>query len=553
MVAINNFILLAVLWVVFCFTPLEVEAYGKYTMPAVSQSFVFIENSDGGYFVASSDGQRSIIEGANVWNDELKTERQQLGLGLMSQIINQSVMRDSYYDMWIENSPVSYPLTGLACDIRSAPDANCNLTASIVQPQASSVIDENGFYGVAVSGALPEHGGTLSSSFYSYLKQMAVGSSFTITINQCWVGSADYVNRCANDYSSGFWYSTKVTFTKSAHMKVLHNGETDEVFINSDGVPTPGDGNVNCKVQIVNTQSGMVCKLLDYTQQSTGQINSWGVFYPMMFNWPLVMALAPGDMLFSPDGSRWVDTLQYAQKSVSYKDLQSSGSFYIFFSNNYFKKMVELGNSDTNIEDILDFRFANALGIAVNSGRSVWSLPVSNSLVIKPREFSISITSDDYSNAPVREGYVGSSQPSLDFNYIVTTSGKTAADEVQIKVTGPTEIVNGRPHCIFSSSEPVDRVPFPATLSFMTQDGKTKTYDVGCDGNWRDMTDALWLSSAWTDISGLPGVMDKATVKFSILMNDIISTRTLGRHSGWYGEMNASGEVHVKATWRDIN
>nr|VXZ88177.1 Uncharacterised protein [Klebsiella pneumoniae] len=66
------------------------------------------------------------------------------------------------------------------------------------------------------------------------------------------------------------------------------------------------------------------------------------------------------------------------------------------------------------------------------------------------------------------------------------------------------------------------------------------------------MTDALWLTTPWTDISGEVGQMDKTTVKFSIPMDNAISLRTVD-DNGWFGEVSASGEIHVRATWRNIN
>ncbi len=74
----------------------------------------------------------------------------------------------------------------------------------------------------------------------------------------------------------------------------------------------------------------------------------------------------------------------------------------------------------------------------------------------------------------------------------------------------------------------------------------------GCDDSWRDITDALWLTTPWTDISGEVGQMDKTTVKFSIPMDNAISLRTVD-DNGWFGEVSASGEIHVQATWRNIN
>ena len=64
--------------------------------------------------------------------------------------------------------------------------------------------------------------------------------------------------------------------------------------------------------------------------------------------------------------------------------------------------------------------------------------------------------------------------------------------------------------------------------------------------------DALWLTTPWTDISGEVGQMDKTTVKFSIPMDNAISLRTVD-DNGWFGEVSASGEIHVQATWRNIN
>ncbi|ENT2447509.1 hypothetical protein ACFEYF_005568, partial [Escherichia coli] len=53
-------------------------------------------------------------------------------------------------------------------------------------------------------------------------------------------------------------------------------------------------------------------------------------------------------------------------------------------------------------------------------------------------------------------------------------------------------------------------------------------------------------------ISGEVGQMDKTTVKFSIPMDNAISLRTVD-DNGWFGEVSASGEIHVQATWRNIN
>ena len=75
----------------------------------------------------------------------------------------------------------------------------------------------------------------------------------------------------------------------------------------------------------------------------------------------------------------------------------------MFFSSNFFKQMVALGISDSGTRDLINFRFQNT-----TSPESGWyEFSTSNQLIIKPRDFSISIISDDYDNSPHREGYVG--------------------------------------------------------------------------------------------------------------------------------------------------
>ena len=154
--------------------------------------------------------------------------------------------------------------------------------------------------------------------------------------------------------------------------------------------------------------------------------------------------------------------------------------------------------------------------------------------IIKPRDFSISIISDEYTRDTVAEGYVGSGESALDFGYIVTTSGKTvcrrSADQGDRTRAGDWRALL----LVFSSDDGKAKVPFPATLSFITRNGAAKTYDAGCDDSWRDMTDALWLTTPWTDISGEVGQMDKTTVKFSIPMDNAISLRTVD-DNGWFG------------------
>ncbi|STV95900.1 CFA/I fimbrial minor adhesin [Klebsiella michiganensis] len=47
-----------------------------------------------------------------------------------------------------------------------------------------------------------------------------------------------------------------------------------EVFINSDGVPTLGEGNADCRTQTIGSRSGLSCKMVNYNLQHNGLSNT---------------------------------------------------------------------------------------------------------------------------------------------------------------------------------------------------------------------------------------------------------------------------------------
>lgn len=123
------------------------------------------------------------LTGANRWTG-LKYNGSgtiyQQSLGYIDNGYNTGLYTNWKFDMWLENSPVSSPLTGLRCINWYA---GCNMTTSLILPQTT---DASGFYGATVtSGGAKWMHGMLSDAFYQYLQQMPVGSSFTMTINAC--------------------------------------------------------------------------------------------------------------------------------------------------------------------------------------------------------------------------------------------------------------------------------------------------------------------------------------------------------------------------------
>lgn len=515
---------------------------------APSREYVFVENqSDNNFFVTPGSILDPRMTGANSWTG-LKYGgsgvKYQVGLGYIDDGSNRVLSAGNKFDMWLEGFPVSHPMTGLRCINWYK---GCNLDTSLISPEAT---DDKGFYGVSVtSGDAKWSHGMLSDSFFLFLEQQAVGSRFSMLINSCQTRinyNASAGERC-KDQSTGYWYERKVTHVKAAHLRFVNTNALAEVFINSDGIPTLGEGSTDCHSQVIGKVNGLACKMVNYNLQTNGLSNVSIHIFPAIANASLQSAIKSEDMQFSLDGNSW-KKVNGISSYYTFNDLKSSSNIYVFFSSNLFKNLVKLGLSDTESNGLFNFRFHNDL-----SPESGWyEFSTSNRIIIKPRNFSVSIRSDDYSIAPSREGKVGASAPDLEFGYIVNTSGKTAADNVQIKVTGPSQYVNGRPYCIFSSADGQTRVPFPAHLSFTTSNNAEKNIATGCDDTWHDMTDALWIGTPWSDASDGTGILNKSTVKFAIEMNNPISLKSIDNRD-WYGDVSASGEIHVKATWHNVN
>jgi len=515
---------------------------------APSREFVFIENnSDDNYFVTPGGGLDPRISGSNRWTG-LKYNgsgtRYQQSLGYIDNGYNTGAPSGRMLDMWLENSNISNPLTGLRCINWYS---GCDMATSLIPPQ---IADAKGFYGVTVtSGNAKWLHGMMSDMFYQYLQQMTVGSSLNFELNSCYTTvqyDATKGERCV-DQASGTWYARNLTHVKGAHLRLINSNALTEVFINTDGIPTLGEGNSDCKIQTIGNRNGISCKMVNYTLQTNGLSNTSIRIFPSIANEALASAINNQDMQFSLDGNSW-QRVSGTTYYYNFNQMKNANAIYVFFSSNLFKQMVAQGISDINTRDLFNFRFRNT-----TSPESGWyEFSTSNSLIIKPRDFGISIISDEFTTKPTRTGDVGQNEPSLDFGYIVTTSGKTAADEVLVKVKGPSQAINGQSYCIFSSPDKETRVPFPAMLTFTTGNGSKQTYDTSCDDQWHDMTQALWSSTPWNDASGDVGTMEKTNLVFSILMNNPRSLRTVNDNN-WYGEVSASGEIHVKATWRNVN
>lgn len=514
--------------------------------------FILVQNDiDDNFFVTPLVPAVNVpvMAGANRWTglkyNFTTVNIYQDSLGYVENGVTTPILMGMRVDMWIDNPPASGPLIGIRCvNYR----LGCNASTSLLLPEAT---DNYGFYGVTIPlGPAKYMNGMMSDAFYYYLNGIPVGGHIQFMLNDCSTSEqydARAGQRC-REMNTGDWHKRNLGFIKAGHLKLPSTVDATEVFIDSDGNPMLGEGSSGCNLQVVGGLSGLSCKMTQYMLTHDNGSNTTIHIYPSL-NHPALASAINGskeDMQFSLDGQTW-KVVDEAINYFTYDDLKSTNVIYVFLSTNFFKKMVDLGISDTNTHELFNFRVHNSS--AVENGWYEFS--TSRQLIIKPRDYSISIISTDYVSNPTRSGKVGPGKPSLDFDYIVTTSGSDRANEVLINVTGPSQNIQGRAWCIFSSADGTSQVPFPGTLSFTTASGSIKSYDVGCDGQWRDMTEALWASPRLIDPSNSRSVFNKATVRFSIGMDAPESLKTIN-DDDWYGDVSAAGEIHVQATWRNI-
>lgn len=181
---VNPLIALAILALLWPAAALRAAVTKTTWSDAPAREFVFVENnSDDNFFVTPGGALDPRMTGANRWTGLKYTGSgtiYQQSLGYIDNGYNTGLNANWKFDMWLENSPVSYPLTGLRCINWYA---GCDMATSLILPQTT---DASGFYGATVtSGGAKWMHGMMSDAFYQYLQQMPVGGSFTMTINAC--------------------------------------------------------------------------------------------------------------------------------------------------------------------------------------------------------------------------------------------------------------------------------------------------------------------------------------------------------------------------------
>ncbi|WP_368883132.1 fimbrial protein [Proteus mirabilis] len=502
----------------------------------VTNSYVFIENNvDNEYFITprTTDPRFS---GANKYTRYSASS--QLSLGYMG-YTNTSIQANQYVDIWLENSPIDKPFIGNRCMRRYCNDDSGYWPAQYLgQGGAYKIVQSN------TNGESAYARGIFSDAAYLYFRQLPVGTVETYSYRACMTKTDYDPSKGGSCQSVGgrMLASHEFNITKSGHIKLTSTGALQEIFIDSNGNPTIGLGSQFCRVGIVSNQNGIICQVIDH--ETTGDI-----FTNIRLNLKINNTLIPftpaaNTIKIGPDdgSNNWYNYNTTYPANYYFKGNNKNVS--IFLSNTFLKRLVSSNVDFKNSQDFFTFSFTNTA--VPQSG--YYEFTPSNTLILKPRDYGISIIPADFNPHQSKTGKVGNEEPPIEFNYIVTTSGPRQADSITASVEGPQTTLKGQSYCLFSSSDNRLNVPFPAYLSFKNSDGKDVKYRASCDSHEISLKNALWTETPWDRPDEDLGSFYRTNLDLSFPMNDANSFFTLDGID-WLGTVSASGTITVKAIW----
>ncbi|MGU5890756.1 hypothetical protein [Aeromonas hydrophila] len=291
----------------------------------------------------------------------------------------------------------------------------------------------------------------------------------------------------------------------------------------------------------------MLCRFLDYDfNQDGSQSFSDPYIYTNIKNAALNSAIVGGDVQMSANLTNWA--LKGADYNVSY--LRGQSSIYLFLSSNFFKQVVRLGLQEQLTRNLINFNMRNIK--APESG--FYEFSGTTEIIIKPRDFSVSILSSEGVSNPYREGNVG--KDILNFSYTISDSGPISADMLEITVSQDI----GAPYqglCTFypaGQAVPEQAVPIPTRLVFdSTNHGTASRHAVRCDQTPLDIR-TLGIQDSqppqeWNDPVSGKGITRFYKLALEFDLTDPMVQRTIGNDL-WEGEVQQSGTITIKGTWR---
>ncbi|EOI7708068.1 fimbrial protein [Providencia vermicola] len=502
----------------------------------VSNSYVFIENNVDNEFFITPRTTDPRFSGSNKYTRY--SGDSQRSLGYMG-YVNTGIVANRNIDIWLENSQIDRPFTGNRC-MRGY----CNDNSGYWPAQ---YLGKDGAYKIVQSNTNGQSNyarGIFSDSAYQYFLTLPVGSAETYSYRAC-MTTTDYdpsKGESCRSVGGNIIASHEFNITKSGHIKLTSTGALQEIFIDSNGNPSIGLGSQFCRIGIIGNQNGIICQVIDH--ETKGDIFN-NIRLSLKINSTLIpFTPAANSILIGPDDgtNRWYNYNTTYQANYYFQNSNKHVS--IFLSNTFLKLLISRGIDFTNSQEFFTFSFTNTA--VPESG--YYEFTPSNMLIIKPRDYGISIIPTDFNPKQSKTGKVGNDEPPIEFNYIVTTSGPRQADSITAKVDGPTITLKGRTYCLFSSDDDKFKVPFSAYLSFKNENGSQSSYRANCDSNEISLKNAFWEETPWDKPNQDLGSFYRTHLDLSFPMNDSNSFFTLDGID-WLGTVSASGTVVVKAIW----
>ena len=503
-----------------------------------ANGFIFIENQvDGEYFI-TPEKLDPRFTGANVFTRYSATDQDSLGyMGKNST----GIERNKNTDIWLENSPITAPFVGNRC---MRDNSNCPSTGT----WPAAVIKDNGAYKIRqtnTSGESQYIRPIFSSNAYEFFKNFQSGSSTTLNIKACKTENDYDPNNGGSCVGAGgkIIMDDMFTVSKLGHITLTSTNALQEIFIDSNGNPSLGLGSQFCKTAVVGSYSGIVCELVNYNLVSSTTIDS--LYIGLRLNPTYITKDPASKTIMFGNGTNWENPTRSTSKpDTNYMKMMHSGtgSISVFMSNIFLKSLIDNKVDLSRSQEFFTFAFYNWR--TPQSG--YYEFTPSNTLIIKPREYGISIIPADFNPNQKKTSKVGGDD--IIFNYIVTTSGNRQANSITAQVIGNNKVINNQSYCIFSSPDGSINVPFSAYLMYTQGSGEKISKRAACDSHEISLSDALWERTAWDVPAQNEGSYFRTKLDLRFPMNESPSYWSLDGED-WIGTVTGEGEVKVIATW----
>ncbi|MBI6531170.1 fimbrial protein [Proteus vulgaris] len=503
-----------------------------------NNSIIFIENNiDNEFFIAPRKVDPR-FSGANVFTKYNLDKQDSLGyMGYGSD--GASAKKGGYLDIWLDDSTIKTPFLGQRC---KKDDSSCPSDGIL----KADYLFDNGAYHIPITttgGGANIPRGIFSDSIYQFIKQLPISSMHTFNYSFCSTMD-DYNPKNGQTCQSvgGKTGGHIFDITKDGHLTLKSTNALQEIFVDSNGNAVLGLGSQFCENAIVDKKQGIMCSLVAYNYEGTFKNYSIRISLKLHSILDSISSKAKNSLLIGDGNNSWVSGTSAI--NIDKVITNGDGDIFIFMGQDFLKEIISNQIDLAKSQELFTFFIDNTR----LSQSGYYEFTPSNTIIIKPRDYGISIVSKELVSNPHKEGKVGDKEPPLTFDYIVTTSAFRQANKITASVEGPKTIVRGQPYCLFSSKDKKMNVPFSAYLTYTDEGGSKVKTRTACDNEPISIKEALWTQTTWPYPYQLEGYFYRTDLQLTFPMNESTSLFSM-EGEDWIGVVEASGYVNVFAEW----